>query len=79
MLPFGLHCEPFIAGLEASLRSALPEKLLRTPPRRLWLVVGSCTLLACFHRIWPSTTFLIVKVSHRYARHAHTHAHAPSP
>lgn len=62
LLPFGLHCEPFIAGLVSSLRSSLPDYLLRSPPRRMWLVAGSATLLACFHRIWPTCKFLVVQV-----------------
>eukprot|EP00045_Choanoeca_perplexa_P006072 m.51681 g.51681 ORF g.51681 m.51681 type:complete len:422 (-) comp13449_c0_seq1:72-1337(-) len=62
LLPFGLDCETFIQGLVDKLRVSLPAHLLTRPPKRLWLVAGSATLLAAFARLWPSTHFLVVQV-----------------
>ena len=62
LLPFGLDCETFIQGLVDRLRVSLPAHLLTRPPRRLWLVAGSATLLASFSRLWPHTEFLVVQV-----------------
>lgn len=62
LLPFGLHSDLFLWGLERSLRSSLCPRLLRSPPKRLWLVAGSATLLATFAKVWPQTKFLVVQV-----------------
>ncbi|EDQ86353.1 uncharacterized protein MONBRDRAFT_28294 [Monosiga brevicollis MX1] len=62
LLPFGLGCDPFVLGLVEQLKLALPERVLRHPPRRLWTVAGSATLLKVFSLLWPNTQFLIVQV-----------------
>ncbi|PRP78998.1 hypothetical protein PROFUN_11463 [Planoprotostelium fungivorum] len=65
LLPFGLHSPEFIGLLADRLRDAIGlshPKLLKMPPARLWLVVGSATILAALHRVWPDTHFLCVQV-----------------
>jgi len=70
----GLHEEAFISFLAENIRQAAseatlltPEKmfaisLTQVPPRRLWLVCGSGTLLQALATVWPDTEFLIVAV-----------------
>eukprot|EP01117_Protostelium_nocturnum_P010623 TRINITY_DN3823_c0_g1_i1.p1 TRINITY_DN3823_c0_g1~~TRINITY_DN3823_c0_g1_i1.p1 ORF type:complete len:358 (-),score=121.47 TRINITY_DN3823_c0_g1_i1:806-1879(-) len=70
LLPFGLHDEEFINLLVKSIREAVEKgspELLReeTTPKRMWLVVGSGTIMEALHRIWPQTHLLLVQVGKR--------------
>ncbi|EGD75670.1 hypothetical protein PTSG_07789 [Salpingoeca rosetta] len=62
LMPFGLHCPPFLDSLERQLRVALPRPVLEQPPRRLWLVAGSAAILEVLARIFPTTEFMVVQV-----------------
>ena len=62
LLPFGLHSELFISELTKRLKQSIPAELLKNPPKRLWTVAGSATLLASYARIWPKTKFMVVQV-----------------
>jgi len=59
LLPFGADEEEYFPFYEKILKHAL-RKLKQ--PKRMWLVVGSGTILRLFQRIWPETQFLCVQV-----------------
>lgn len=58
LLPFGLECDEFTTLLEQQLRICTRE----IQPRRIWIVVGSGTLLRVLARIFAATIFLAVQV-----------------
>lgn len=58
LLPFGLECDEFTSLLEQQLRICT----CKIQPRRMWIVVGSGTLLRVLARIFTSTIFLAVQV-----------------
>jgi len=65
LLPFGLHSTEFIDLLYENVKIAIQKthpELLADPPKRMWLVVGSATILSALHKLWPSTHFLCVQV-----------------
>ena len=61
-MPFGLDHPDFNRLLHEAIVSALPPSLREQPPRRLWLVAGSGTILKTLATIWPKTYFLVVQV-----------------
>lgn len=62
LLPFGFEDESFIQLAVEQITLALPVSLKRQPPRRLWIVAGSGTLLQAMYRIFPQTHILTVTV-----------------
>ncbi|PRP81491.1 hypothetical protein PROFUN_10931 [Planoprotostelium fungivorum] len=65
LLPLGLHTPQFIDILTRQVHEAITKThphLMQHPPKRMWLVVGSATILAALHKIWPQTHFLCVQV-----------------
>lgn len=62
LVPFGLDHPDFNRLLREAVLGALPDSLRAAPPRRLWLVAGSGTILKTLAEIWPSTYFLVVQV-----------------
>lgn len=61
-LPIGMHDNEFVDLLRIRLSQALPKRLLDNPPRRVWLVGGSCTVHRALTDLWPKTHFLLVQV-----------------
>ena len=59
LLPFGLNSQLYIDLLYDQLLEAIPGNI---EPERLWITVGSGTLLRVLARIWPITNFMPVKV-----------------
>lgn len=60
LIPFGVESEEFRSALVANIRRALPTDFVA--PRRVWLAVGSGTLLRALGVIWPQTEFMAVRV-----------------
>lgn len=59
LLPFGLDSQLFTETLEEQIRSAIPSDL---SPKRVWITVGSGTLLRVLAKIWKNTIFMPVIV-----------------
>src|SRR3990167_591575 len=62
MCPFGLDSEEYKEILRNALISAMPQELKDSPPKRLWITVGSGTLLRVIATIWTETVFMPVRV-----------------
>ena len=43
------------------LRKALPAKLKKNPPKRIWVPSGSATILNALYKVFPKTYFLAVQ------------------
>lgn len=61
LLPFGLESDEFRDALGEQLTRALSGSSL-APPRRVWLAVGSGTLLRTLGALWPRAEFMPVRV-----------------
>lgn len=59
LIPFGLDDPEYSNILLSQLQQAIP---LTVEPKRLWLTVGSGTLLRVLAEIWPRTEFFPVRV-----------------
>ena len=59
LIPFGLKDPVYANFLEEELLKVIPREL---NPKRLWLAVGSGTLLRVLAKIWKNTEFYPVKV-----------------
>lgn len=59
LLPFGLDDEYFVSLLTERIREAWGKK---HKPKRLWMTVGSGTLLKSLTNLFPETEFLLVQV-----------------
>lgn len=59
LLPLGLDSAEFSRLLLEQLTEAIPKDVV---PRRLWIAVGSGTLLRVLAKRWPTTTFMPVRV-----------------
>ena len=68
VVPFGLDHPDFNRLLREAILSAMPPSLREKPPRRLWLVAGSGTILKTLATIWPETYFLVVQVGKEIPR-----------
>lgn len=64
LVPFGLDFPEYIKLLVEQLKIAARDTLLYPYDRkfRLWVTVGSGTLLKAFSEVWPNATFLPVQV-----------------
>lgn len=62
LLPFGVESEEFRAALVENVRRALPRALVDRAPSRVWLAVGSGTLLRALGCVWPTSKFMPVRV-----------------
>ena len=63
IIPFGLDSEEFNEVLFQEL-----SQEINFIPTRVWLTVGSGTLLKVLARIWPNTEFMPVKVGKDYCK-----------
>ena len=61
LLPFGLMDHDFLEIMENNIRDALID-IIDNPPKRLWLVAGSGTLMKIFANIFPDCELLVVQV-----------------
>jgi hypothetical protein len=59
LMPFGFDCLEYVHLLLQQLREAIPPEI---KPKRLWLALGSGTLLRALAQIWPDTEFFPVRV-----------------
>jgi len=59
LIPFGLDCEVFNNFFSEQLKLAIPSEI---QPQRVWLTVGSGTLLRVLLKLWPNTKFMPVRV-----------------
>ena len=59
LFPFGMNEEDYLSFYAKILKNAI-KKLKQ--PKRMWLVVGSGTILRLFQMIWPETQYLCVQV-----------------
>jgi len=62
ILPFGLDDPEYRYLLKEAIKEQLPTVVLENPPKRIWLVAGSGTILRTLHKIFPNTFFNIVQV-----------------
>ena len=62
ILPFGLDDTDYISMLANAIKEQLSIEVIENPPKRLWLVAGSGTILRSLHLIFPDTFFNIVQV-----------------
>lgn len=58
LLPFGLHDSIFMGYLIGELRKVTANLKVE----RMWLIVGSGTLLKCLYHVFPTTYFMVVQV-----------------
>ena len=61
-LPFGLYSAEFVWMLKEQIQRAMPKELREKPPERVWVVVGSGTLVSALQEVWPAATFMLVQV-----------------
>lgn len=61
-LPFGLHSPELITLMAEQIKQALPLRVIEKPPNRVWLVVGSGTILEALAQIWLESEFLAIQV-----------------
>jgi len=61
-LPFGLYSAEFVWMLKEQIQRAMPKELREKPPERVWVVVGSGTLVSALQEVWPAATFMVVQV-----------------
>jgi len=61
-LPFGLYSAEFVWMLKEQIQRAMPMALREKPPERVWVVVGSGTLVSALQEVWPAATFMLVQV-----------------
>jgi len=59
MIPFGLLTDEFVSIFSKILTNSLKNI---TPPKRLWLVVGSGMILKTLQEVWPTTEYQCVQV-----------------
>ena len=64
LCPFGLECDEYREILVKQIKNALPENF--DAPKRIWLAVGSGTLLRALASIWTETIFMPVRVGKRF-------------
>lgn len=62
LIPFGLHSSEYVNILTDQIKSAMPENILKSPPKRIWLVAGSATILSSLYQVFPTTFFCVVQV-----------------
>lgn len=62
IMPFGLDDPTYMKLLEDAIKEQLPQNMIDNPPKRMWLVAGSGTILRVLHNIFPDTFFNIVQV-----------------
>lgn len=63
LVPFGINNNEYSSMLKSAIVIAIKDTILEnSPPKRLWIAAGSCTLLNVLASIWPSCHFLVVQV-----------------
>lgn len=61
-IPFGLYDPLYNQIFCDNIKKALPQSVLTSPPKRIWLVVGSGTVLRILTKIFPDSEFHVVQV-----------------
>jgi len=59
LVPFGLDSEDYNLIFEKQLRKVIGDNI---NPKRIWMSVGSGTILRVLGKIWPETQFMPVQV-----------------
>jgi hypothetical protein len=62
LIPFGADSDIFLKYMVENIQKAIPPKMRTEPPKRIWLVGGSGTLIKILYRVFPDTKFCIVQV-----------------
>jgi 16S rRNA G966 N2-methylase RsmD len=62
LMSFGGNSGDFMKLLERGIREAMPPKIIKSPPKRIWITAGSATVLNVLARIFPKTQFLALQV-----------------
>lgn len=70
LIPFGVESDEFRVALCTNIRRAMPPSIATSTststvlisPRRVWIAVGSGTLLRVLGVLWPSAEFMPVRV-----------------
>ena len=55
LVPFGLYTEEYVDLLADQIKKAMPDNV---HPKRIWLVVGSGTVLNALYKVFPKTFFI---------------------
>jgi len=62
LIPFGLGGEEYTQYLSNQIKVAVPDVIIKNPPKTMWLVAGSATLLNALYKVFPDTFFKVVQV-----------------
>jgi len=62
LIPFGGDSSLFVTYMIENLRLAVPPNMIVNPPKKIWLVGGSATLVKILYKVFPDTRFCIVQV-----------------
>eukprot|EP00029_Vermamoeba_vermiformis_P009202 TRINITY_DN4517_c0_g1_i1.p1 TRINITY_DN4517_c0_g1~~TRINITY_DN4517_c0_g1_i1.p1 ORF type:complete len:251 (-),score=14.19 TRINITY_DN4517_c0_g1_i1:141-893(-) len=62
LVPFGFDFPEFRQLLEENIHQNMPLALRISPPRRVWVVAGSGTLLSILYKVFPTSQFGVVQV-----------------
>lgn len=62
LLRLGFSNKSYTSFLEKNIKLSIPNKLKLNPPKRLWCVAGSATLLHVLYKVFPKTHFCVVQV-----------------
>ena len=57
LFSLGFKNDEWINILVKQLKAALPDELLRNPPKRIWIPTGSTALINSFYRVFPKSQF----------------------
>ena len=62
LVPFGMRFPAFIDLMATALQWAIPKQVREHDVRRMWLVVGSATVLTALYKVFPKAHFNAVQV-----------------
>lgn len=62
LLPLGFNNEQFLEIMASQIVKALPKRLKKYPPKRIWVAAGSGLLANVLYRVFPDSKILLVQV-----------------
>lgn len=62
LIPFGGDSDIFVKYMIENIQKAIPETMRINPPKKIWLVGGSGTLIKILYRVFPETRFCVIQV-----------------
>lgn len=62
LLRLGFSNKLYTTYLQKNINLSIPHSLKDNPPKRLWCVAGSATLLNVLYKVFPKTHFCVVQV-----------------